>query len=65
MEIVMILLVAVIFFGPGRLPGLGKSIGQAIRGFKKGLKEIDEPETPSEQLDKTTQTEKDHHKPQS
>ena len=31
------------FFGPSRLPGLGKSLGESIRGFKKGLEgdEID------------------------
>ena len=35
----MILLIGIIliFFGPSRLPGLGKSVGEAIRGFKKGL----------------------------
>jgi sec-independent protein translocase protein TatA len=35
----MILLIGIIliFFGPSRLPGLGKSMGEAIRGFKKGL----------------------------
>lgn len=26
-----------LFMGPSRLPGMGKSIGEAIRGFKKGL----------------------------
>ena len=26
-----------LFMGPSRLPGIGKSIGEAIRGFKKGL----------------------------
>lgn len=37
----MLLIVAIllIFFGPSRLPGLGKSMGEAIRGFKKGLSE--------------------------
>ena len=29
--------VILIFFGPSRLPGLGKSVGESIRGFKKGL----------------------------
>lgn len=27
----------VLFMGPRRLPGIGKSLGEAIRGFKKGL----------------------------
>jgi sec-independent protein translocase protein TatA len=37
----------ILFMGPGRLPGLGKSLGEAIRGFKKGLNddEIDVTDT--------------------
>lgn len=34
-EIGLILLVVLIIFGPGKLPMLGKSLGQAINGFKK------------------------------
>ncbi len=37
MQIAIILLIALIVFGPKRLPQLGKSMGEAIRGFKKGL----------------------------
>lgn len=36
-EIVLIAVVALILFGPNKLPQLGKSMGQAIRGFKKGI----------------------------
>jgi sec-independent protein translocase protein TatA len=46
-EILLILTVALLFFGPSRLPGLGKSIGEAIRGFKKGMTDADEIETSS------------------
>jgi sec-independent protein translocase protein TatA len=42
LEIVLIVFVVLIFFGPSRLPGLGKSIGSAIRGFKKGISGADE-----------------------
>ncbi len=38
-QILLIVAIVLIFFGPSRIPGLGKSIGQAIRGFKKGLSE--------------------------
>jgi sec-independent protein translocase protein TatA len=39
-EIVVIAIVAVVLlFAAPRLPGLGHSMGQSIRGFKKGLKE--------------------------
>jgi len=47
-EILVILALALLFFGPSKLPQLGSSLGQAIRGFKKGLNEIheDEPAAP-------------------
>lgn len=38
-QILLILVIVLVIFGPSRLPGLGKSMGQAIRGFKKGLNE--------------------------
>lgn len=41
-EIVLILVVVLLMFGPSKLPSLGKSMGEAIRGFKKGLSDIDE-----------------------
>ncbi len=40
-HILLIGLAAMILFGPSRLPGLGKSLGEAIRGFKKGLNDDD------------------------
>lgn len=36
-QIILIIAVVVLIFGPKRIPQLGKSIGEAIRGFKKGL----------------------------
>ncbi len=36
-EIIALLVIALLLFGPSRLPGLGKSMGEAIRGFKKGI----------------------------
>ena len=36
-HLIILLVIVLIFFGPSRLPGLGKSIGEAIRGFKKGM----------------------------
>ena len=40
-QIVLVVVIAVVLFGPKRLPSLGKSMGEAIRGFKKGLTEDD------------------------
>ena len=39
LEILLILLVVLLLFGATRLPKLSRSMGQSIRGFKKGLKE--------------------------
>lgn len=48
MHLLVILGVALFFFGPTKLPELGKGIGQGIRNFKAGLKdaqaEIDRPQ---------------------
>lgn len=33
--------IALIFFGPQRLPELGKALGEAIRGFKTSLNDGD------------------------
>lgn len=37
----IILAILLLFFGPSKLPGLGASLGKAIRGFKAGLNEAD------------------------
>ncbi|MBE8221324.1 MAG: twin-arginine translocase TatA/TatE family subunit [Bdellovibrionales bacterium] len=36
-QIILIIAVVILIFGPKRIPQLGKSIGEAIRGFRKGL----------------------------
>ncbi len=36
-EIAIILVVAMLLFGPKRVSDLGVALGQSIRGFKKGL----------------------------
>ena len=34
-ELILILAIALIIFGPGKLPDAGKALGQAINEFKK------------------------------
>lgn len=34
-ELILILVVALIIFGPGKLPDVGKSLGKTIREFRK------------------------------
>jgi sec-independent protein translocase protein TatA len=41
-ELFVILGIALIIFGPGRLPQLGSSIGKAIRNFRKAVAAQDE-----------------------
>ncbi len=41
MHLLVILFIALLFFGPAKLAGLGKGLGEGIRGFKDALK--DEP----------------------
>lgn len=49
LELAMLAAIALLFFGPAKLPQLGKSIGEAIRGFKGAMNdmnnEINRPET--------------------
>ena len=40
-ELMVILVIALIVFGPGKMPELGNSLGKAIRGFKKAMSEDD------------------------
>lgn len=45
MHLLVILGIAVLVFGPKKLPELGKGLGEGIRGFKSALK--DEPAAPA------------------
>ena len=38
-ELLIILGIALLFFGPSKLGGLGKGIGDAIRNFKGAMKD--------------------------
>ena len=38
-ELIIIFLIVFLIFGAKRLPEMGKGLGQAIRGFKKGMEE--------------------------
>jgi len=42
-ELIVIFVVALLVFGPSKLPDLGKSLGEAIRGFKKAMNENEKP----------------------
>jgi sec-independent protein translocase protein TatA len=40
-HLLVIFLIALVVFGPKKLPELGKGLGEAIRGFKKAFNEDD------------------------
>ncbi len=41
-ELLIILFILLIIFGPSRLGDLGSSLGKGIKGFKRAMKEPDE-----------------------
>ena len=45
-ELVVILVIALLIFGAGKLPEVGKSLGNSIKEFKKAMK--DKPEKKDE-----------------
>lgn len=42
LHLLIILAIALLVFGPKKLPELGKGLGESIRGFKKAMKADDE-----------------------
>ena len=40
-EILLIAVIALLIFGPGRLAGLGKGLGEGIRNYKDAVKNDD------------------------
>lgn len=36
-ELILILIIALILFGPGKLPEIGKALGRGVRDFKDAL----------------------------
>jgi len=55
-ELIVILVIAVLIFGAGRLPELGSSLGKAIRGFKEASEKREpEPTEPKAQVTGTAE----------
>lgn len=43
MELLIILVIALLIFGPSKLADLGKGLGEGIKNFKSGMKEGEDP----------------------
>ncbi|MBL9099846.1 MAG: twin-arginine translocase TatA/TatE family subunit [Myxococcales bacterium] len=41
LEVVIIIVVILLIFGPSKLPQLGEGIGKMLRGFRKEMKQIE------------------------
>jgi sec-independent protein translocase protein TatA len=52
LEIVIILVIVLIIFGPKRLPDLGRSLGHGMREFKDSVTGKDKDELPEQAADK-------------
>lgn len=51
MEILLILVLALVIFGGGKIAGVGKALGQSIREFKNEVKSDDKAEEKAEKTD--------------
>ena len=49
-ELVLILIIGLVVFGPGRLPDIGKALGKSIKEFKSAN---NEPENPRAEINVT------------
>ena len=47
-ELLVILVIALVIFGPSKLPQIGSGLGKAIRDFKKGVSSDDGEESSNE-----------------
>ena len=51
-ELLVILVIALLIFGPKNLPKLGKMFGKTINGFKKGMEDDDDSDDSEEKTEK-------------
>jgi sec-independent protein translocase protein TatA len=54
MHLLLIFFIALLVFGPKKLPELGKGLGEGIRALKEGMK--DQPAQASNEQNKKTET---------
>ncbi|MGA2354755.1 MAG: twin-arginine translocase TatA/TatE family subunit [Terriglobales bacterium] len=47
MHLLVVFGIALLIFGPKKLPELGKGIGESIRGFKSAMKADDDEDKPA------------------
>ena len=47
-ELIVILVIALIIFGPSKIADIGKGLGEGIRNFKQGMRDGENPAPPTE-----------------
>ena len=47
LHLILIVLILLVIFGPGKLLALGEGLGKSIRAFKKAMSEKDKPDNGS------------------
>ncbi|GCE27151.1 hypothetical protein KDA_26350 [Dictyobacter alpinus] len=50
LEFIVVLVVALLVFGPKKLPEMGSAIGKSIKEFKNGVNEITKPKEDEEEI---------------
>lgn len=61
-EMAVILVVALLIFGPKKLPEIGRSLGKALKGFQEASKEFEnEFKREAQQLEEPTKIKPDSH----
>jgi len=56
LDLVVILVIALLIFGPKKLPEMGSAIGKSIKEFRKGMNELTAPKDEHEEEDKLPAT---------
>lgn len=59
-EIILVLVVVLVVFGAAKLPQIGKGMGEAIKNFKKSVKETEDATDITPMVTKTEETVKDN-----
>jgi sec-independent protein translocase protein TatA len=56
LDLVVILVIALLIFGPKKLPEMGSAIGKSIKEFRKGMSELTSPKEKEEEPKSSTIT---------
>lgn len=55
-ELMLIFLVVIVLFGASRIPQIGRGLGEGIRNFKKGIRDTNVDDEPSERIEEKSAT---------